>query len=138
MINNALSTKKITKLSATFCIVVLNYVGFVYLFLPQYHRRYELLYKQLNGMVEYVKEHYNERILVHRECLMTLHYYFPGKKIDSFREAGEINGFMKNGNEYSRVIYWGADKYGVLEKLKMKYVSYQKDDVLYFSLINSE
>ena len=138
IINNALSTKKITKFSAIFCIIALNYASFVYLFLPPYHRRYDLLYNQLNGMVEYVNKHYNERILVHRECLMTLHYYFPEKKIDSFREAREIGGFIQKGGEYSRVIYWGADKCGVLEKMKMKYASYEKDDVLYFNLINSE
>jgi hypothetical protein len=137
LVNDVLKMEITVKTVITLLFVVLNCLSFVYFFLPQYRMKYGLLYRQLNGMVEYVETHYNEKMLVQRECLMTLHYYYPQKKMDSFRWASEIEAFVQK-NRYASIIYWGAEQRSVIDKLRMKYSVYQKDDIVYFRLLNTE
>jgi hypothetical protein len=125
--------KKIKLMIATL-VLSLNCVSYSYLYLPPFRLRYELLTKQLNDIVEYVKMNNNGNYLVHRECLMTLHYYFPEKKMDSFRLSSELDGFINKGNRYTRIIYWGLEGEKTIEKLLTEYNVCQKNDIIYFAL----
>jgi Dolichyl-phosphate-mannose-protein mannosyltransferase len=104
------NSKNLVKISFSVLVAVV-FVTHMWLYLIKDRSKAEL-YTPLKNLVDYVRSHndHDKKVLVDRRLLPTLHYYFPYREFDSYRDKSSslraIRRELANAS-YDGLIYMG-------------------------------